>query len=57
MAYIQKKTIPIPIRERVVALWAQGEYFKNIASKAGISNRTASNIVTNMTEREHLLPL
>ena len=58
MAYTQKnKTIPTPIRERVIALWAQGECFKSIASKVRISNRTASNIVTNMAEREHLLAL
>ena len=57
MAYTQKKTIPTPIRERVIALWAQGECFKSIASKVRISNRTASNIVTNVAEREHLLAL
>ena len=58
MAYTQKnKTVPTPIRECVIALWAQGECFKSIASKVRISNRTASNIVTNMAEREHLFAL
>ena len=58
MAFMQKnKTITLPTRERVVALWQQGESFKSIASKLGISNRTASNIVTNVAERGHLLAL
>ena len=34
MAYTPKnKTIPIPIRERIVALWAQGESFKVFLQK------------------------
>ena len=53
----KNKTIPIPIRERIVALWAQGESFKSISTKVGISNRTVSNIITNIAEREHLLAL
>jgi transposase len=53
----KNKTTSLPTRERVVALWQQGESFKSIASKLGISNRTASNIITNVAERGHLLAL
>ena len=32
MAYTPKnKTIPVPIRERIVALWAQGEFLQKLA--------------------------
>ena len=57
MAHTQKTKIPIPTRECVVTLWAQGDRFTSIASKRGISNRAASNIINNMAEREHLLAL
>ena len=53
----KNKTLPIPIRERIVALKAQDESFKSISTKVGILNRTASNIITNIVEREHLLAL
>ena len=57
MAHTQKtKTIPVPIRE-VLLHYGQGDSFKSIASKLGMSNRTASNIVNNMAEKEHLLAL
>ena len=48
MAYTQKsKTILIPTWEHAIALWAKGKCFKSIAS----------NIVTNMAERQHILAL
>lgn len=58
MAHTQRnKLISIQICESVLALWTQVECFKSFDSKLGISNRAASNIVTNVAERGHLLAL
>ena len=47
----------MPNRERIIALWANGESNTCIASRLGISSRAVSNIVTNSIERGHLLAL
>ena len=52
MAYMQRTNITsLPTRERILALWTEGE------SRLGICKRTVSNIVTNLMERGHLLTL
>ena len=47
----------LPTRERIIALWAEGESNNNIATRFGITRHTVSNIVGNMMERGHLLDI
>jgi DNA-binding NarL/FixJ family response regulator len=53
--HIANKT-SLPTRERIIALWAEGESNNNIATRFGITRHTVSNIVGNMMERGHLSP-
>ena len=59
MAHTQKtKTLSLPNRERIIALWAESESNRTIANRLGISNRTVGNIVTSsILYRGHLLAL
>ena len=58
MAHTQKtKTLSLPNREHIIALWAEGESNRTIANRLGISNRTVGNIVTSSINRGHLLAL
>jgi transposase len=50
-------TTSLPTRERIIALWAEGESNNNIATRFGITRHTVSNIVQNMMERGHLLDM
>ena len=54
--HIANKT-SLPTRERIIALWAEGESNNNIATRFGITRHTVSNIVGNMMERGHLLDI
>ena len=54
--HIANKT-SVPTRERIIALWAEGESNNNIATRFGITRHTVSNIVGNMMERGHLLDI
>ena len=58
MAYAQNsKTVSLPRRECIISMWTEGESYKNIAKRLGISSRAVSKIVAKFIERGHVLAL
>ena len=48
---------PLSTRHRIADLWLAGNSHEIIAGRVGVTRQTVSNILRNLTERGHLLPL